>query len=139
MRSRISQYERLLQLLSNCSTSFSRGVVNRLKRDESVDKILQAMDSGDNRFEALEPDNSEKLPGIKSIMGFSSPFSPTPKPPGYRPTRADQHQVNRWTEIISDDELLSHLMGLYFTWQHAFFQNFPEKLFRQDYVNRRTK
>lgn len=139
MRAKIAQYERLLQLMSNNSTSFSKGIITRLKSNENVDAILQAVDSGDDAFQRFSPDNSEKLPGIYMLMGGNSPFPPTPKPQIYPPKHADQHPVARWTEITSDDELLGHLMGLYFTWQHAFFQNFPEHLFHRDYVSKQTK
>lgn len=44
-----------------------------------------------------------------------------------------------WTNVVHDDEFIEHLLSLYFTWQHSFFQNFPERLFRADMAAGRTK
>lgn len=44
-----------------------------------------------------------------------------------------------WTTVTSNPELVEHLVELYFTWQHSFFQSFPEKLFRTDMKAGRTK
>ena len=44
-----------------------------------------------------------------------------------------------WTSVTHDADLLEHLLDLYFTWQHSFFQNFPEVLFRSDMKAGRTK
>lgn len=51
----------------------------------------------------------------------------------------DGRTVNPWTRVTDNAELLDHLLTLYFTWQHSFFQSFPEKLFRADMVSGRTK
>lgn len=44
-----------------------------------------------------------------------------------------------WTTVTNNQDLINHLLALYFTWQHAFFQSFPEKLFRADFEAGRTK
>lgn len=44
-----------------------------------------------------------------------------------------------WTTVTQDTELIEHLLTLYFSWQHSFFQSFPEKLFRADMAAGRTK
>lgn len=51
----------------------------------------------------------------------------------------DSHIQHPWTSVTRDDELIEHLLTLYFTWQHCFFQNFPEQLFREDMQANRTK
>lgn len=48
-------------------------------------------------------------------------------------------QQQPWTTVTKDHGLVNHLLKLYFTWQHAFFQNFPESLFRKDMAAGRTK
>lgn len=45
----------------------------------------------------------------------------------------------RWTQVTEDREFIDHLLDVYFMWQHAFFQNFPEELFRQDYQSGNSK
>ena len=44
-----------------------------------------------------------------------------------------------WTTVTQDEELIQHLLDVYFTWQHSFFQSFPENLFRSDMAAGRTK
>jgi len=51
----------------------------------------------------------------------------------------DEHMNHPWTNVTQDGELINHLLTLYFTWQHCFFQNFPERLFREDMEAGRTK
>lgn len=44
-----------------------------------------------------------------------------------------------WTSVTHDQGFIRHLLDLYFTWQHSFFQSFPENLFRDDFAAGRTK
>lgn len=39
-----------------------------------------------------------------------------------------------WTMVTQDADLIEHLFCIYFSWQHCFFQNFPEDLFREDFA-----
>ena len=51
----------------------------------------------------------------------------------------DSRTRDPWTHVTQDQDLVNHLLTLYFTWQHSFFQSFPEKLFRMDMAAGRTK
>jgi hypothetical protein len=51
----------------------------------------------------------------------------------------DERRYQPWTNVTQDQELIEHLLTIYFTWQHCFFQNFPEGLFRDDMKAGRTK
>ena len=44
-----------------------------------------------------------------------------------------------WTNVTDDQDFVEHLLNVYFTWQHSFFQSFPEALFRADMAAGRTK
>lgn len=44
-----------------------------------------------------------------------------------------------WITVTDDVEFIDHLITAYFTWQHSFFQSFPEHLFRLDMAAGRTK
>lgn len=49
------------------------------------------------------------------------------------------HVQKPWSTVVQDDDTLEHLVELYFTWQHSFFQSFPEHLFRKDMASGSTK
>jgi len=45
-----------------------------------------------------------------------------------------------WVATLKDKkEIMHHLVDTYFTWQHSFFQSFPEGLFREDMASGSTK
>lgn len=39
-----------------------------------------------------------------------------------------------WTSVTDDDNLVSHLISLYFTWEHVFFVRMDRRLFLQDMI-----
>lgn len=57
-------------------------------------------------------------------------------PDAHTPLTQSNHQ---WTSVSDDQEFIEHLISVYFTWQHSFFQSFPEKLFREYMATGRTK
>ncbi|KAI9370599.1 fungal-specific transcription factor domain-containing protein [Aspergillus egyptiacus] len=42
--------------------------------------------------------------------------------------------VTRWTSVTDDEQLISHLMTMYFTWHYPFFTTLSKDLFYRDYV-----
>lgn len=45
-----------------------------------------------------------------------------------------------WVTVLKDKkEIMHHLIDTYFTWQHSFFQSFPEGPFREDLASGSTK
>lgn len=63
-------------------------------------------------------------------------FGASRAPDAHTPPNAEEY---RWTTVTENKEFIEHLLDLYFMWQHSFFQNFPEPLFRQDYEAGKTK
>jgi len=43
-----------------------------------------------------------------------------------------------WTRVTDDDYLVSHLISLYFTWEHPFFVRFDKELFLEDMIEERS-
>jgi len=60
------------------------------------------------------------------------------QPRGPLPTHVPYDRP-QWTTVTDDAEFIEHLLSLYFSWQHTFFQSFPEKLFRADMAAGRTQ
>ncbi|KAL4919728.1 fungal-specific transcription factor domain-containing protein [Aspergillus aurantiobrunneus] len=42
--------------------------------------------------------------------------------------------VTQWTRVTDDEQLISHLMTMYFTWHYPFFTTLSKELFYRDYV-----
>ncbi|KAL2821600.1 fungal-specific transcription factor domain-containing protein [Aspergillus granulosus] len=42
--------------------------------------------------------------------------------------------VTQWTKVTDDEQLISHLMTMYFTWHYPFFTTLSKELFYRDYV-----
>ncbi|KAJ0425513.1 fungal-specific transcription factor domain-containing protein [Aspergillus carlsbadensis] len=42
--------------------------------------------------------------------------------------------VTQWTKVTNDEQLISHLMTMYFTWHYPFFTTLSKELFYRDYV-----
>ncbi|KAF7167053.1 hypothetical protein CNMCM6106_002603 [Aspergillus hiratsukae] len=48
--------------------------------------------------------------------------------------RSHEYSVTRWTRVTDDEQLISHLMTMYFTWHYPFFTTIPKDLFYRDYI-----
>jgi hypothetical protein len=57
-------------------------------------------------------------------------------PDAHTPPNAEEYQ---WTTVTEDKEFIEHLIDTYFMWQHSFFQNFTEALFREHYKYGKTR
>ena len=44
------------------------------------------------------------------------------------------YRVSHWTNVTDDEQLISHLMTMYFTWHYPFFATLSRDLFYRDYV-----
>lgn len=47
-------------------------------------------------------------------------------------------QAAFWTKVTSSDQLVSHLLSVYFRWDHPIHNFFDKELFTQDLINRRS-
>ena len=54
------------------------------------------------------------------------------------PPRILRHSEG-WTNITSDSSFISHLLGLYFSWQHPFYVVFSKECFLHDMTKGRSK
>ncbi|GAD98960.1 C6 transcription factor (NirA), putative [Paecilomyces variotii No. 5] len=46
--------------------------------------------------------------------------------------------VTQWTRVTDDEQLIGHLMTMYFTWHYAYFTTLSKELFYRDYVRGRS-
>lgn len=52
--------------------------------------------------------------------------------------RQNDFSVTRWTRVTDDEQLIGHLMTMYFTWHYAYFTTLSKDLFYRDYVRGRS-
>lgn len=55
----------------------------------------------------------------------------------FLPTPTDQ--VPEWTTVTTDQNLIQHLLNLYFTWSHPFYLLFPEEVFSHGFESKKLK
>ncbi|OCK74707.1 hypothetical protein K432DRAFT_409640 [Lepidopterella palustris CBS 459.81] len=143
--SKLEQYENLIRHIATSSPPEVNEIVRRLRLHEDIAMILSALRSG-TLLQVLSSRDFEVTPGIEAEYSTREQTFGLVKGTG---THADDNiraldahtpLMNQpWTSVTDDFEFIEHLLSLYFSWQHSFFQNFPEKLFREDMVTGRTK
>jgi hypothetical protein len=151
-----NHFERLVHTITRASAPEIDEIVSRLRRRDPIDQILDVVKSGDLLHQSRHipaESNSVVEDGIPSGLYAVSqarpmagnaltpmlghPFMTSARAPDAH-TPPNIHEY-RWTTVTDDKEFISHLLQLYFMWQHSFFQSFPEELFRKDYAAGKTK
>lgn len=78
-------------------------------------------------------DGSRKFIGGTSNLIFLPPGSELSEVTGNEPGHGD-FAVVQWTNVTNDEQLISHLMTMYFTWHYPFFTTLSKDLFYRDYI-----
>ena len=143
---RLDHYERLVRALADADQPGSQDILRRLKNSEEIPSILKNISRGHQ--------DSTELVQRRTPTGMEGKFSSQEHTFGMvkgaemRATHASLGQEFEfgvddvqmpWTLVTQDGELIQHLLDLYFTWQHSFFQSFPEDLFKADMAAGRSK
>ena len=143
--SRLEQYETLIRNIATSSPPELNEVVRRLRLHEDIASILASLRSG-TLLQVLSTRDFEVTPGIEAdyssreqTFGLVKGTGAHADDPGRAPDAHTPIMNQPWTSVTDDYEFIEHLLSLYFSWQHSFFQSFPEKLFREDMVTGRTK
>jgi hypothetical protein len=146
-------YEQLIQAIATSSRSDSSEIVQRLRRREPIEAILEAIGAelpsepapgaGAMDVDSTLAEHHQAHQHVRPMAGNAlAPRGATPSggvgraPDAHTPPHTHSF---RWTTVTTDAEFVKHLLDVYFTWQHTFFQNFPESLFRHDFEHGRTK
>jgi hypothetical protein len=145
-------YKLLLQHIASGSAVNTEDIIQRLQRHEPIESILESKrrslyslaSLSDVGIEQFGTDQTHSVAQARPMTGnyLVPPLKRTPIPPETRaldahtPPRSEDY---RWTQVTEDKEFVEHLLDIYFMWQHCFFQNFPETLFRRDYHAGQTR
>ena len=138
-------YRRLLNDLvrsfRTCGPERLEYLLSVIRSSESLDEIGMALDADINLDEDPSSRASEELE--KTRTGVSrSPDSPGGQPSKRRrvvmsiQSLSDEPlfdlPASPWTTITDDDHFVSHLVSLYFTWEHAACHLIDRELFLED-------
>jgi hypothetical protein len=144
-------FEHLVQAISVASALDVEEIVRRIRLEDDIGSILAAINAGT----LLQPLGGQESNESEATMagdystrdqtfGLTRFGLRNELDNGKRPSRApDAHSplngTRAWTNVSSNGEFIEHLLSLYFSWQHSFFQSFPEMLFRQEMASGKTK
>lgn len=146
-----SQYESLLNTIAASTPPEVDEILRRVRLHENPEAILNAVRGGSLLQPLADRGNIDLGTGIESsyssreqVFGLTKVGSRSVAGNDLSSRAPDAHtplaQTNHhWTNVTDDQEFIDHLISLYFTWQHSFFQSFPETLFREDMTAGRTK
>ena len=79
-------------------------------------------------------DGSRKFIGGTSNLIFLPPGSDLSETVVGASGGQGDYSVTRWTQVTDDEQLISHLMTMYFTWHYPFFTTLSKDLFYRDYL-----
>lgn len=133
----VEQYQSLIRIIASAQPLELDEIVRRLRNGDNPASIL-ASASSNTLIQAFSRDH-ESTPGMEAEFSGRDQFGLVKGAQDARPLLETLSQpVNNWTAVTQDQEWIGHLLSLYFSWQHQFFQNFPEALFRADMASGRT-
>lgn len=136
--SRLDQYEQLLREIVTASANEQEEIIRRLRHKFDPGPLLTAIRARD----LLQPLRVSGTPNVmeREYSGgkaFGLVRGTAPQIADSMDIEPDQAPLltswEPWTDVTQDPELIDHLFSLYFSWQHTFYQMFPEDLFRADY------
>lgn len=94
---------------------------------ELVGKTSELMLGGSRKFIG-GTSNLIFLPPGSELYEFNST-----QDPGVLP-QDQEYSVATWTRVTDDEQLINHLMTMYFTWHYPFFTIISKDLFYRDYI-----
>jgi hypothetical protein len=94
---------------------------------ELVGKTSELMLGGSRKFIG-GTSNLIFLPPGSELYEFNSVQDSGMSPQG------EEYSVATWTRVTDDEQLINHLMTMYFTWHYPFFTILSKDLFYRDYI-----
>jgi len=142
----------LLAMLAQAGPNETGEIVRRLKLREDAGGILNAIHNG-SLVQPLEKSGSYSKPeqafgltrvgsGAPRETQFATPRSPQREVPTHQPLPLHGNRSTAWMnapDASMDHDIINQSLALYFSWQHCFFQSFPENLFIQDMSSGSTR
>ncbi|THC97928.1 hypothetical protein EYZ11_002565 [Aspergillus tanneri] len=106
--------------------------------DEALPQTDQFESELAGKMSELMLDGSRKLIGGTSNLIFLPPgselYEHNPSMDGNGLDQSQTCSITKWTRVTDDEQLVSHLMNMYFAWHYPFFTTLSKDLFYRDYV-----
>lgn len=143
-------FAQLIGTIASTNSNETGEIVRRIKLREDAGQILNAYQSG-TLMQPLEKSGSYSKPEQAFGLTRVGPGIPAESQFASRSPRGQSTQQSlpmhgsRSTEWMNapdtsmDHEIINQSLALYFSWQHCFFQSFPENLFVQDMSSGSTR
>ena len=110
LHSKVEAYETVLESLRSSDDGAAQDLLRLIRDGASLDSLKDAT------HVASVQGSSRRGPAAMSIASLCD-------------TPPIQVPVRPWTDVTHDDEFVSHLVSIYFTWHHAYLPVLDEKIF----------
>ncbi|KAL4968810.1 putative C6 transcription factor (NirA) [Aspergillus stella-maris] len=164
LRTKNSTLLTLIQALLNYEEEDAFDLVRQIRSCDNLEDVAQSLLTQEKRFSGLSPDatlvdddatsqtdqfeselagkmsnlvldGSHKFIGGTSNLIFLPPGSELNEGnPGLDIGGELEGSVTQWTKVTDDQQLIKHLMTMYFTWHYPFFTTLSKDLFYRDYI-----
>ncbi|GAB1192576.1 hypothetical protein APSETT444_001769 [Aspergillus pseudonomiae] len=125
----------LLKVMRSLDESHAKGLYDLLRADSSVEQLRSYIDRTLDELQGFDH-NDETISSLECLRERLD--VPSGAPPS-RPTVMDLNYLcditpfrvpaKPWTTVTNDDNLVSHLVSLYFTWDYPFYAFVDQKAF----------
>lgn len=125
----------LLKVMRSVDESHARGLFDLLRADSSVEELRSYIDKTLSEVRVSDHDGET----IRSLERLWEKVDVSSGAPPSRPTVMDLNYLcdvtpfrvpaKPWTTVTNDDNLVSHLVSLYFTWDYPFYAFVDQKAF----------
>ncbi|KAE8382464.1 pathway-specific regulatory protein [Aspergillus bertholletiae] len=125
----------LRKVMRSADESCAQGLFDLLRADSSVDQLRSYIDGALREVHISNADR-EVVSNLEHLRDKGDASSRMPRP---RPEVMDLHYLcaiapirvpaKPWTTVTDDDDLVSHLVSLYFTWDYPFYAFVDQKAF----------
>ena len=112
-------------------------VADWLLRQPSLAKHLESIPMAQRHLDSVmaiveQRDQGQSMDATKSMPNISTREYHQPHDQG---KTVNSHHVNHWTDVTDNEDLVQHLLRLYFTWVHPVHMLFSEPDFMHSYTS----
>ncbi|KAF3934700.1 hypothetical protein ABW20_dc0105614 [Dactylellina cionopaga] len=128
----IDKYEKILEHIKNSSVSGLQRILSVIRGQASLEEIIMFIRHDNSPFLPTEVISPQPMTSDLSLL-VNEQWGSTEYSQGIDPKIDDRPLLNvsaqPWTTVTEDDELVSHLMSLYMTWDHPVWHLFDFDIF----------
>ncbi|OGM45393.1 pathway-specific regulatory protein [Aspergillus bombycis] len=125
----------LLKVMRSVDDSHAQGLFDLLRADSSAEQLRSYIDRALDEIQISDHDDQ----AISSLEHLREKVNVSSGAPPSRPTVMDLNYLcditpfrvpaKPWTTVTNDDNLVSHLVSLYFTWDYPFYAFVDQRAF----------